>query len=176
MTKIASLTPKVPRGTIISEQTGGPPLSEAEHFWKCELCSGYFDMRDLGAMLEHEEPVPHPVEEALGTASWREIDDRQSAQPFGGKGTMDGYRSEPCGASRCWHTKVRCRTMRPGSIAMSDQQSLPPRAAQRPRCPRCQARVTVQRTVASRPGFEHWTLRCTKCGHIHEAQVEVDPK
>ncbi len=48
MTKIASLTPKVPRGTIISEQTGGPPLSEAEHFWKCELCSGYFDMRDLG--------------------------------------------------------------------------------------------------------------------------------
>jgi hypothetical protein len=50
----------------------------------------YFDMRDLGAMLEHEEPVPHPVEDsgavtsvdfqALGTASWREIDDRQSAQ------------------------------------------------------------------------------------------------
>jgi len=62
---------------------------------------------------------------------------------------------------------------------MSDLQSsppeLPPRAAQRPRCPRCQARMTVQRTVASRPGFEHWTLRCKKCGTIHEAQVHVDP-
>ena len=58
---------------------------------------------------------------------------------------------------------------------MSDLQSLPPRAAQRRRCPRCQARVTVQRTAASRPGFQHWTLRCTKCGNIHEAQVNVDP-
>jgi transcription elongation factor Elf1 len=62
---------------------------------------------------------------------------------------------------------------------MSDLQSsppaLPPRAAQRPRCPRCQARMTVQRAIPSRPGFEHWTLRCTKCGHIHEAQVQIDP-
>ena len=62
---------------------------------------------------------------------------------------------------------------------MSDLQSSPPelspRAAQRPRCPRCQARMTVQRTVASRPDFEHWTLRCMKCGTIHEAQVHIDP-
>jgi uncharacterized Zn finger protein len=35
--------------------------------------------------------------------------------------------------------------------------------------------MTVQRIIASRPGFEHWTLRCTKCGHIHEAQVHIDP-
>jgi hypothetical protein len=58
MTKIASLSPKIPRGTIIGTQSGGPPLSDAEHFWKCELCGGYFDMRDLGAVLEHEEPLP----------------------------------------------------------------------------------------------------------------------
>jgi hypothetical protein len=24
--------------------TGGPPLTEAEHFWKCEACGGWFDM------------------------------------------------------------------------------------------------------------------------------------
>jgi hypothetical protein len=36
-------------------------LSEAEHFWKCQACGGYFDMRDLGAVLEHEEPLPHPA-------------------------------------------------------------------------------------------------------------------
>jgi hypothetical protein len=60
--------------------------------------------------------------------------------------------------------------------AMSDLLSSPPRAAQRPRCPRCQARSTVQGVVPARPGFEHWTLRCTKCGYIHEAHVKVDPK
>jgi hypothetical protein len=43
--------------------TGGPPLTEAEHFWKCEACGGWFDMRDLGAVLDHEGPLPHPVED-----------------------------------------------------------------------------------------------------------------
>jgi hypothetical protein len=38
------------------------------------------------------------------------------SKPFGGKGTKDGYRCELRGLStatsaRCWHTKVRCRTM-----------------------------------------------------------------
>jgi hypothetical protein len=62
---------------------------------------------------------------------------------------------------------------------MSDLQSSPPefprRAAQRPRCPRCQARMAIQRAIPARSGFEHWTLRCTKCGHIDDAQVHVDP-
>jgi hypothetical protein len=26
-----------------------------------------------------------------------------------------------------------------------------------------------------RPGFEHWTLRCTECGVVHEAQAAADP-
>jgi hypothetical protein len=61
MTKIASMMPKIRRGQIISKVTDGPPLSEAEHFWKCEQCGGYFDIRDLGAVLEHDEPLPHPA-------------------------------------------------------------------------------------------------------------------
>jgi hypothetical protein len=40
-------------------------LREAEHCWKCKFCGGYFDMRDLGAVLEHEEPLPHPVEDQV---------------------------------------------------------------------------------------------------------------
>jgi len=36
-------------------------LSEAEHFRKCEACGGWFDMRDLGAVLDHEERLPHPA-------------------------------------------------------------------------------------------------------------------
>jgi hypothetical protein len=63
MTKIARMTPTIPRGTIMGERTGGPPLSEAEHFHKCAACGGRFDMRDLGAVLDHEEPLPHPAQD-----------------------------------------------------------------------------------------------------------------
>jgi hypothetical protein len=51
----------IPRGKIIGKQVGGSPLSEAEHYSKCEACGGWFDMRDLGAVLDHEEPLPHPA-------------------------------------------------------------------------------------------------------------------
>ena len=53
---------------------------------------------------------------------------------------------------------------------------LAPRAVVRPRCPQCQAVARIQRAIP-RPnsGFKHWTLRCTRCGHIHEAQVQTDP-
>jgi transcription elongation factor Elf1 len=53
--------------------------------------------------------------------------------------------------------------------------TLSPRAAARPRCPKCQSRTEVQRITAARIGFEHWTLRCIKCGLIHETQVNADP-
>ena len=48
------------------------------------------------------------------------------------------------------------------------------RATARPRCPKCESRMAVQRITAARPGFEHWTLRCVKCGLINEAQVSTD--
>jgi hypothetical protein len=35
--------------------------------------------------------------------------------------------------------------------------------------------MAIQRVVPARSGFEHWTLRCTKCGNIHQAQVHTDP-
>jgi tRNA(Ile2) C34 agmatinyltransferase TiaS len=52
---------------------------------------------------------------------------------------------------------------------------LSPRQTVRPRCPLCRARMEIQRVALGRPGFEHWTLRCTKCGLIHEAQANADP-
>jgi hypothetical protein len=39
---------------IVAKQTGGPPLSEAEYYFKCEVCGGYFDMRDFGPVLDHD--------------------------------------------------------------------------------------------------------------------------
>jgi hypothetical protein len=60
---------------------------------------------------------------------------------------------------------------------MPDPQTpiLSPRATERPRCLKCQSRMLVQHITAARSGFEHWTLRCTKCSDIREAQVPTDP-
>jgi hypothetical protein len=61
---------------------------------------------------------------------------------------------------------------------MPDSQltnKLSPRHIVQPRCPMCQAQMDVQRVLLGRPGFEYWTLRCTKCGLIHEAQAPTDP-
>jgi hypothetical protein len=41
MTKVTRTTPTIPRRTVMGER--------------------WFDMRDLGAVLDHEEPLPHPV-------------------------------------------------------------------------------------------------------------------
>ena len=55
------------------------------------------------------------------------------------------------------------------------ESTLTPRMVARPSCPQCQASALVQRSTAGRSGFEHWTLRCIRCGHIHEAQVQTEP-
>ena len=43
------------------------------------------------------------------------------------------------------------------------------------RCFVCQSSMEVQRLDEARMGFEHWTLRCTRCGRIEQAQVNTDP-
>jgi hypothetical protein len=50
---------KIRRGEVIGKRQG-ELVSEAEHFMKCGVCGGYFDMRDLGAVCDHEGPLPHP--------------------------------------------------------------------------------------------------------------------
>ena len=60
-------------------------------------------------------------------------------------------------------------------MSESPLSTLTPRGVARPRCPRCQSAVVVQRATSGRSGFEHWTLRCPSCGNIHQAQVQADP-
>jgi uncharacterized Zn finger protein len=43
------------------------------------------------------------------------------------------------------------------------------------RCGLCCAPTLVQRITPSRTGVEHWTLRCTKCGHVHQTEVVSKP-
>jgi len=52
---------------------------------------------------------------------------------------------------------------------------LSPRDIVRPRCPMCYARMETVCVVPGRPGFEHRTLRCSKCRLIYEAQAPADP-
>jgi hypothetical protein len=54
-------------------------------------------------------------------------------------------------------------------------QTQSPRAAARLRYPKCQSQTEVRYIAAARIGFQHWTLPCTRCGPIHEAQVGTDP-
>ena len=51
------------RGEIIGKRVGEQPKSEGEHFMKCPACGGYFDMRDLAQVFQHDGPLPHPVED-----------------------------------------------------------------------------------------------------------------
>ena len=64
-----------------------------------------------------------------------------------------------------------------GGTLLPDSQTsnLSPCVAERPRCLKCQSRMEIQHITSARSGFEHWTLRCTKCGLIHDAQVNADP-
>ena len=51
----------------------------------------------------------------------------------------------------------------------------PPRVLSSPQCQRCAGATVVQRITPSRPGHEHWTLRCKKCGHVDQMQVVTGP-
>lgn len=51
----------IPRGKIIGKRIDGLPAKESEHFFKCAACGGWVDMRDLGMVLDHEAPLPHPA-------------------------------------------------------------------------------------------------------------------
>jgi hypothetical protein len=53
----------VPRGKYIGKRVGQPASDEAEHFIRCPACNGWIDCRDLGQVLEHEGPLPHPTED-----------------------------------------------------------------------------------------------------------------
>jgi uncharacterized Zn finger protein len=40
-------------------------------------------------------------------------------------------------------------------------------------CPLCGTHLVVNRIVPGPAGLEHWTLRCTRCGHIHQDAVST---
>jgi hypothetical protein len=53
----------LPQGKYIGLLVGEDVTDEADHFFKCAECGCWLDMRDLGAVLDHEGPLSHPAED-----------------------------------------------------------------------------------------------------------------
>lgn len=49
------------RGEYVGTRRGGEPADEADHYYKCAECGGWVDMRDLGAVFDHEPGGSHPA-------------------------------------------------------------------------------------------------------------------
>jgi phage FluMu protein Com len=48
-------------------------------------------------------------------------------------------------------------------------------AIKRPRCPRCQTRMMLERYSSGPTGFEQRVLECPKCDHVEVKVTESDP-
>jgi hypothetical protein len=46
---------------------------------------------------------------------------------------------------------------------------------ERPRCPKCQTRMSLARIAPGPKGFDLHTFECGKCEHVHLATAETDP-
>ena len=50
-----------PRGKYIGHRVCD--LAKEEHYYRCPACGAWLDCRDLGQVLDHEGPAPHPAED-----------------------------------------------------------------------------------------------------------------
>jgi hypothetical protein len=58
MPAIMSLEERRPRGTVLGERADRRRVSEAENFFRCNIC-GYLDARDFVWIEDHEGELPH---------------------------------------------------------------------------------------------------------------------
>ena len=65
MTAIMSIEEGRPRGTVLGERADRRRVSEAENFFRCNICGGYLDARDYVWVLDHEGPLPHPPQDQV---------------------------------------------------------------------------------------------------------------
>ena len=49
---------------IMGKRSGGEPDCESKHFFNCAQCGQAIDMRDLGQVLDHEDPHTEPITKA----------------------------------------------------------------------------------------------------------------
>jgi hypothetical protein len=54
MTAIMSIDEPRPRGTYIGERADRRRVREAEHYFRCKICGGFIDARDVAWVEDHE--------------------------------------------------------------------------------------------------------------------------
>jgi hypothetical protein len=65
MTAIMPFDEPRPRGTIHGERADRRRVREAEHYFRCKLCGGFIDARDLAWVEDHGGPLPHPAQDGI---------------------------------------------------------------------------------------------------------------
>ena len=51
----------IPRGKYLDERYRGSPVDAAESHIRCPTCGGWIDVSDLGCVVDHAGPLPHPA-------------------------------------------------------------------------------------------------------------------
>ena len=51
----------IPRGKYMMNDTGGPNSEGADSHIRCPQCGGWIDVSDLGSVVDHAGPLPHPA-------------------------------------------------------------------------------------------------------------------
>jgi hypothetical protein len=51
----------IPRGKYLAGQLRSSSAEAADNYIKCPECGGWIDMSDLGSVVDHAGPLPHPA-------------------------------------------------------------------------------------------------------------------
>jgi hypothetical protein len=65
MTAIMSIDEPIPRGTMLGERADRRRVREADHYFRCRMCGGFIDARDLVWVDDHRGPLPHPAQDGI---------------------------------------------------------------------------------------------------------------
>ena len=65
MTAIMSIDEPRPRGTLLGERAGRRRVREADYYFRCRICGGFIDARDIAWIEDHSSPLPHPAQDGI---------------------------------------------------------------------------------------------------------------
>ena len=51
----------IPRGKYLDERQRRTRVDAADSHIRCPKCGGWIDLSDLGAVVDHSGPLPHPA-------------------------------------------------------------------------------------------------------------------
>jgi hypothetical protein len=65
MTAIMPIDEPIPRGKVFGQRAGRRRVPEADHYFRCRICNGFIDARDLAWVDDHQGPLPHPAQDGV---------------------------------------------------------------------------------------------------------------